>query len=78
MATILYVRSGGVEQVWHIIRHPPRRGDPVWSRRPALCGTQGTGSPWGSQIGWYEHVFLQQGGPAGSVCPDCQSPKSLS
>jgi hypothetical protein len=72
MATMLYVRSGGADQVWHIIRHPPRREDPVWSHRPALCGAYGTGTPWSSQASWYEHVFIRQGLPLGKVCPYCQ------
>jgi hypothetical protein len=73
MATLLYVRSGGLGQAWHIIRHPPRRGDPIWDRRIALCGEEGQGTPWHRHAGWYEHHFGPTGSPQGPICPLCQA-----
>ena len=73
MAMLLYVRSGGPNQIWHIVRHPPRRGDPIWDHRPALCGATGTGAPWlRRQTGWYEHEFGRDGPKGGQVCLLCR------
>jgi len=72
MATKLYVRSSGVGEHWHIIRHPPRREDPIWSRRAALCGATGTGTPWSRDAGWYEHAFGRGEPPAGPLCAACR------
>ena len=77
MATRLYVRSGGTKQTWHIVRHPPQREDPIWAQRPALCGAMGTGSPWSSTGGWYEHAFSREGHPDGTVCGECDRQASV-
>lgn len=72
MAPRLYVRAAGSGELWHIVRHPPQREDPVWSERPALCGATGTGTPWGRRSGWYEHEFSRGDPSAGPACPHCQ------
>lgn len=72
LATRLYVRSAGAGERWHIIRHPPRRGDPIWAHRAALCGAIGAGTPWSRAAGWYEHAFGRGEPPAGPLCAACR------
>lgn len=72
LATKLYVRSAGAGECWHIIRHPPKREDPIWAHRVALCGAIGAGTPWSRAAGWYEHAFGRGEPPAGPLCAACR------